>query len=120
MSGFTVGVAMLGALVLASLLAHNAWTSRRNAPRQADPARLPVQTPAPDLPQEPTLDPEPTLPSPERKPRLDVLIDAIAPIHVETAVSGEAAIAALPPTRRAGSKPFAIEGRNEATGLWET
>jgi hypothetical protein len=35
-------------------------------------------------------------------------------------VSGDAALAALPPTRRAGSKPFAIEGRNEATQEWET
>ena len=28
--------------------------------------------------------------------------------------------AALPPTRRAGSKPFAIEGLNDATQQWET
>jgi hypothetical protein len=119
MSSFTLGVAMLGGLVLASLVAYNTWTSRRNAPRQAQ-----VQgTPAPMEPllrQEPTLDPEPTLPPLERRPGLDALIDAIAPIHVETAVAGEAAVAALPPTRRAGSKPFDIEGRNEATGHWET
>ena len=35
-------------------------------------------------------------------------------------VSGDAALAALPPTRRAGSKPFAIEGFNEVTQQWET
>jgi hypothetical protein len=34
-------------------------------------------------------------------------------------VSGEAALAAFPTTRRAGSKPFAIEGLNEATQQWE-
>ena len=47
------------------------------------------------------------------------MIDAIAPIAVEGPVSGEAALAALPPTRRAGSKPFAVEGFNEATQQWE-
>jgi hypothetical protein len=55
------------------------------------------------------------LPMPERKPGLDALIDVLAPIAVDAPVSGEAALAALPPTRRAGSKPFAIEGRNDAT-----
>jgi len=59
------------------------------------------------------------LPLPERKPGLDGLIDALAQIAVDSPVSGEAALAALPPTRRAGSKPFAIEGRNDA-GEWET
>ena len=34
-------------------------------------------------------------------------------------VSGEAAMAALPPTRRVGSKPFAVEGLNEDSGEWE-
>jgi hypothetical protein len=64
-------------------------------------------------------DDAPTLPPVEKKPPLDALIDAIAPIAVDGPVSGDAAIAALPPTRRAGSKPFAIEGQNEATGQWE-
>lgn len=119
MSGFTIGVAMLGGLVLASLVAYNTWTSRRNAPRQPEASSSPVPL-EPLLRQEPTLDREPALPVPERKLGLDALIDAIAPIHVEHPVAGEAAIAALPPTRRAGSKPFAIEGRNEDTGHWET
>jgi hypothetical protein len=44
----------------------------------------------------------------------------IAPISVDAAVSGEAALAAMPATRRAGSKPFAIEGLNVVTGVWET
>jgi hypothetical protein len=121
MSTFTLGVAMLGGLVLASLVAYNTWISRRDAPRQAQAPGAPAHSMEPALRQEPTLDPEPTLPPPlERKPGLDALIDALAAIHVETAVAGEAAIAALPPTNRAGSKPFAVEGRNEATGHWET
>ena len=58
--------------------------------------------------------------SPERRPGLDPLIDVIALLQPEHVVSGDAALAALPPTRRAGSKPFAIEGLNEATQQWET
>ena len=60
------------------------------------------------------------VPVPERKPPLDALVDSIAPIVLDgAAVSGDAALAALPPTRRVGSKPFAVEGQNEATDQWE-
>lgn len=58
--------------------------------------------------------------SAERRAGLDPLIDVIATLQPEHTVSGDAALAALPPTRRAGSKPFAIEGLNEATQQWET
>lgn len=125
MSGFTVGLAIIGGLVLAALVAWNAWTTRRNAPRQPvavapAPGPLPLQR---EERTEPVLEDEDvplaTLPVPEKKPGLDPLIDVIAAIAVDTQVSGEAAIAALPPTRRAGSKPFAIEARGEAAGEWE-
>jgi hypothetical protein len=70
----------------------------------------------PDL-HAPSLGP---VPAPERKPPLDALIDSIASIVLDgPAVSGDAALAALPPTRRVGSKPFAVEGLNEVTGAWE-
>jgi len=122
MSGFTLGLAILGGLVLALLVAWNAWTTRKLAPRQA---LQPVERSEPVVdaePVEPVFDsePPPPLPMPERKPGLDALIDVLAPIVVEAAVSGEAAIAALPATRRAGSKPFAVEGLNVASGHWET
>jgi hypothetical protein len=55
----------------------------------------------------------------EKKPSLDALIDVIAPIALENPVSGDAALVAMPSTRRAGSKPFAIEGFNEASQRWE-
>lgn len=55
----------------------------------------------------------------EKKPGLDPLIDVIAPIAVETVVSGEAALAAMPSTRRAGSKPFGVEGLSVGSGEWE-
>ncbi len=124
MSGFTIGLAILGALVLAALVAWNAWTTRRSLPRQAEMAGVLAEDMAthPMERTEPVLDDAPLapIPPPERKPGLDALIDAIAHVAVEGPVSGEAALAALPPTRRAGSKPFAVEGRNEATGEWET
>ena len=122
MSGFTLGLAILGGLVLAFLVAWNAWSTRRATPRQPEVA---VTQPAASEVQErnePVLDDAPLapLPLPERKPGLDALIDALAQIAVDAPVSGELALSALPPTRRAGSKPFAIEGRNEASGEWET
>ena len=125
MSGFTLGLVILGALVLAALVAWNAWTARRLAPRQAQQVAAQERSePAVDvdIPIEPVFDsePAPPLPVPERRPGLDALIDVLAPIAVESPVSGEAALAAMPATRRAGSKPFAIEGLNEATQHWET
>ena len=123
MSGFTVGLAILGGLVLAVLVAWNAWTTRRNTPLQPD-APQPAAAAGSDEPAqrtEPVLEAEMApLPMPERKPGLDSLIDAICPIVVDHVVTGEAALAALPPTRRAGSKPFAIEGFNDAAQAWET
>jgi hypothetical protein len=121
MSGFTVGIAILGGLVLAFLVAYNAWTTRRNAPRQPE-AVLAGSAGAPpgEERSEPSFESDlAPLPVPERKPALDGLIDSVALISVEGLVSGEAALAALPPTRRAGSKPFAIEGRSEPGGPWE-
>lgn len=121
MSGFTVGLAIIGGLLLAALVAWNAWTTRRNSPRQPEAPAAPAARPDGEERAEPTFDPElGALPVPEKKPGLDVLIDVLAGIAVDAVVSGDAAVAALPPTRRAGSKPFAIEGRNEATQEWET
>ena len=55
----------------------------------------------------------------ERKAGLDPLIDAMAPVMVDSVVSGDAALAAMPSTRRAGSKPFGVEGLCAASGEWE-
>jgi hypothetical protein len=123
MSGFTVGLAILGGLVLAAIVAWNAWSTRRNTPRQPEaPAVVASAAAGPQERTEPVFDDAPLvpIPAPEKKPGLDGLIDALAQVAVDTPVAGELALAVLPPTRRAGSKPFAIEGRNEATGEWET
>lgn len=55
----------------------------------------------------------------EKKPGLDILIDAMATVSLEGVVSGDAALAAMPGTRRVGSKPFGVEGLSTVTGEWE-
>ncbi len=125
MSTLQIGLAIAGGVVLAAVVAHGAWSSRRNAPRQAR-ADEPLPEPT-DAVREPTLaeaqteGPAFSLPTIAKRPMLDALIDVIASIELDEGdvVSGEAALAALPPTRRAGSKPFAVEGRNLATMVWE-
>jgi hypothetical protein len=123
MSSFTLGLLALGALVLVALVGWNSWTSRRNTPRRPV-AGVPGERQDPVLGEfpEPALEPAPPLAAVvvEKKPGLDALIDVLAPIALDGPVSGEAALAALPPTRRAGTKPFAVEGQNEATQQWET
>ena len=61
----------------------------------------------------------PAMLQPEKRPNLDGLIDLIAAVEVDQPVSGEAAMAALPTTRRVGSKLFGVEGLNAETGTWE-
>jgi ZipA, C-terminal FtsZ-binding domain len=61
-----------------------------------------------------------TLHSADRWLALDALIDAIAPIEIEGLISAQAAWAALPSTRRVGTKPFMIEGLNAQRGEWES
>jgi hypothetical protein len=50
---------------------------------------------------------------------LDALIDVIAAVEIDHPVSGDAALQAMPATRRVGSKLFSLEGLNTETGLWE-
>lgn len=123
LSNLQLGLAVVGALVLIAMVVHGAWTSRKNQLRQAVPDESQTDPRLGGI--EPGLDaaaaevanfPPPVL---EKKPALDALIDVIAPIALENPVSGEAALLALPPTRRAGSKPFSIEGLNEANQRWE-
>jgi hypothetical protein len=128
MSTLQISLAVVGGVVLASVVAFNTWTSRKNAPKQAQPEpAAPLGDGAGSEPrerQEPSFDGGlASLSVPEKKPGLDALIDVIAPIALDATdgrTSGDAALAAMPPTRRAGSKPFAVEGLNAATLQWET
>ena len=131
MSTLQISLAIVGALLLIIVLVHGAWTSRKNLPKQASHdanaaaghADESAVSGGPLERQEPAFDNSlealTTLTLPEKKVGLDALIDVIAPITVDAQVSGEAALAAMPATRRAGSKPFAVEGLSIETGEWE-
>ena len=127
-------------MVLVGIVAHGAWSARKNLPKQATPPKAAADTEAVPAPRvlfqqdeakglqerhEPSFDSDSNLAAltqlttPERKPVLDILIDAVAPITLESPVEGVAVLAALPSTRRVGSKPFAIEGLREDSREWE-
>lgn len=122
----TVALAIVAGLVLLAVVVHGAWAARREQPR------LP-QAPAGPEPagrQEPTLggaahpaelgDTRPLAAlAPRRQARVDALIDAIASIAPESPVTGELALQHFPGSRRAGTKPFHIEGLNTETAEWE-
>lgn len=125
MSSLQASLAAVGGLTVVAVLVYNHWTSRKNAPRQAQPQSEPTGLESrtqldSDKAIEPVLtDDFASLPQPDRKPQLDALIDVIAPIEIEQPVSGDAALAAMPVTRRVGTKPFHVEGASELNGPWE-
>jgi hypothetical protein len=123
----TVGLAILGALLLLALLLHGWWSARRASPRRADPPAPAVRVepslggegaPPADRSPEPVVVPARPAPGARRAARLDALIDAIVPLSLEAPVSGEAVLAHWPATRRAGTKPFLIEGLDLDSGDW--
>lgn len=125
MMSLQLGLLLLGVLLLLAMVAYSAWLARKNKPRQAEPVDPGLAASLegriePHLSAHP-LDGDPfaSSPVPEKKPALDPLIDAVAPIALDTPVSGEAVLAALPSTRRVGSKPFFIEGFNAQGQRWE-
>jgi hypothetical protein len=117
----TTALAILGALVLVALAAQAWWNARRARPKLGAP---PSDTSARTEPPLEAADTEPQDPPPLRShlkptPRLDALIDAIVPLALDAPVTGELALQHLPPSRRAGTKPFYIEGLDTETGTWE-
>jgi hypothetical protein len=121
----TAMLAIVGGLVLAYVIGQGAWAARKAGPRKA----LPVQQGGVEPSMEPSLE-TPAAAEPEAEiadiarprrasARIDALIDAIATVTLDAPVSGEMAIAHLPGSRRAGTKPFHIEGLNAETGDWE-
>ncbi len=67
-------------------------------------------------PQRPAEAPAPVA---DKRGALDALIDAIASLRLDRATAGEIILQVQPTTRRAGSKPFQVEGRNYVSGQWE-
>ena len=182
MSNFQIGLAIAGGVVLVAVVAHSAWTSRKNKPRQAQdlPPVEPNLEPMPPIPnssavngtkpsfesphhhtpmgmpppavvgESPIAQAEPMapesawsspsavappaqaltakpapwdeapaeLPTLEKPPALDALIDVMAPMELESPVSGDAALAVAPTTSRVGSKFFTIEGLDMTSGEW--
>lgn len=115
----TTALVLLGGLVLLAVILQGLWSMRRAGPRRAE---VDVAEAAPER-VEPALgaEPLPTVrPAPQRRiARIDALIDAIAPLTLDAPVSGDFVLAQLPPSRRAGSKPFHIEGLDTDSGDWE-
>jgi len=134
MDNLTIALACAGGVVLAAVVAHGAWQARKAGPMRASQPMVP-----PAEPREPVLDgagpvaqdgnlpggddttdhEEPLLIPRRPSARIDALIDAIASLTVEAPVSGDMALSHLPSTRRAGTKPFLIEGLNSENGEWE-
>ena len=123
----TVALSILGAALLLALLAHGWWSARRASPRQADAPPAAVQRVEPGFNEALSVpvaaaaadSDERRSPASRRQARLDALIDAIVPLALDAPVSGEAVMAHWPATRRAGTKPFYIEGLNVDSGDWE-
>ena len=146
MNSLLIALSIAGGVVLAGVVAHGAWTARKATPKMADPEDLnaipdAMTSSRDNLPVlkdiaidgderhiEPSFDPDAfhnDLPVPfefaqsnDKKASLDPLIDVITPIALDETVSGDAVLAALPATRRVGSKPFAIEGLREASTVF--
>lgn len=124
-----MSLGVLAGAVLAGLALHSWWSIRRAEPRYKS-AVVPEDRVEPALTMEPTVSDtaalEPRLESSRmplalarRAARLDALVDVIVPLFVDEPISGEAALAHLPHTRRAGSKPMMIEGLNDQSNEWE-
>lgn len=148
MNSLLLGLTVAGGVVLAGVVAHGTWTARKGAPKLAeeDDALPAAMTPVldPSLHPSPAVAPHPAISDlhidpvfsvtqfdgqfgadlvvagPDKKSNLDPLIDVIAAIQLDAVISGDAALAAMPVTRRVGSKPFAVEGLREAGSEWET
>ena len=148
-SDLTLALAVLGGAVLIGVIAHGAWQARKVGPKKAAPVSARAEPREPVLGEVsadsvPGDDPShgddlsgraaPHLGDtglslatavagralPRRMiPRIDALIDVIVPLTLEAPVTGDAVMSHLPGSRRAGSKPFFIEGLNADSGEWE-
>ena len=130
---------VVGALIIAAVVALNLWQSwqlRRRRMRPDSRLQAVKTSPGDEMParelrqREPELDDQPERvepdltqiePSRARAPALqiDPLIDAIVSFLFELPVPGEALQQRLPRSARAGTKPMLFEGRNAQSGLWE-
>ncbi len=118
----TTALLILGVVVLVALAAQSWWAMRRDRPREPGEAAEGPARVEPSLHDtEPDLTDEPAALRAPGKPthRLDALIDAIAPLALDGPITGELALQHMPSSRRAGTKPFYVEGLDAETGEWE-
>lgn len=109
----TTALLLLGALVLLALLLQGWWRTRR-LKAQAAPVAARSERVEPVLADATAVEMRAT----RRGSRIDALIDAVVTLSLDAPVSGEAVIAHQPASRRAGSKPMLLEGRDAETGEW--
>jgi len=132
LDSLTVALASLGGIVLAGVIAHGAWQARRAGPKRAVPAAR--EEPSASAPSDRDADvladdgdgadggavAAPVRRLSKRLPiQLDALIDAFAPIALDTPVAGDTVLAHLPSKRHVGSKLVLVEGLDVDTGHWE-
>lgn len=135
MSQMQLGLLAIGAIVLLAVVLYNQWNARKNAPRRslakAEDAAAANSEPSLEQPGVERVEPvfgalggeDPTAMTAAtvaKLGQLDPLIDAVAGMGLEHVVSGDAVLAALPTTRRVGTKLFTVEGLNAATQVWES
>ncbi|HOI67521.1 MAG TPA: cell division protein ZipA C-terminal FtsZ-binding domain-containing protein [Thiomonas arsenitoxydans] len=131
MGQLQIALIVIGAIIIAAVIAYNTWQSGKFKRQRAaveddvqtaiEPAGL--DTLASDTHGH-TLEPVALSPEVAPRPRLmplqiDPLIDAIASYLLEPVRSGEVLLPRLPKTARAGAKRMLFEGRNAETGQWE-
>ncbi|MBN2692422.1 MAG: cell division protein FtsZ [Burkholderiaceae bacterium] len=133
MGQLQIALIVIGAIIIAAVIAYNSWQSgkfkRQRASIDADePGRAePVEPGGIDalsVDGEP-LEPVPLSPEVGPRPRLlplqiDPLIDAIASYLLDPVRTGEVLQPRLPKAARAGAKRMLFEGRNAESGKWET
>lgn len=135
MSSLQMGLWILGGLVVLGVWLYNRWLTRRLQPKRSiapestalEPGEATREGGLPSLDER--LDPVMDGPTTEAmapsvtagKPAvLDPMLDTMVPLSLEHGVvSGDAVLAALPGTRRVGSKSFVVEGLNIALDAWE-
>lgn len=135
MTNLQIGLAAMGGAVVLAVLLYNRWSTQRNLPRRsqvgAEPEPALGGAPLDDpLSQggriEPSMDDFETLvPQGQAgaglvlRSQLDPLIDVLVSLVLDHPVAGEAVLAAMPRSRRIGSKPFAVEAYHPGSASWE-
>ena len=131
MGQLQTALVVIGALIIAAVVAYNTWQSskfKRQRAIENDEGRNVIEPAGLDtVPTEPdgqVLEPLTLGPDVGPRPRLvplqiDPLIDAIASYLLDPARSGDVLLPRLPKTARAGAKRMLFEGRHAETGQWE-